>query len=163
MRRNGRDPDQVWSPLLCSRTEYPNMEDGGPLNSRLCSWFRLYPATGWARTRARTRIRTGLRRPHTPHDEGCMMGGQTTGQETETYQPSTHETWYHLIFRLYKVWLRHESIQSPETLFISSQIPNQRLQFLYVSAAGRIHVWRQPEAENPHSYSLNQTNWNKLN
>ena len=61
------DPDQLWVPWRCSRTEYPNMEEGGPLNSRLWSWSRLYPAAGRTRTRTwtSTRIRTRLQQWHT--------------------------------------------------------------------------------------------------
>lgn len=42
------------------------------MNSRLCSWSRLYPAVGQTRTRARTR--TSLQRTHMLSTEGHMMG-----------------------------------------------------------------------------------------
>lgn len=68
--------DQLWVVWWCSRTEYPNMEDGEPLNTKLCSWSRLYPAAGWIRTRTLTRIR-----PTNMVPNGMQNGENTVGQE----------------------------------------------------------------------------------
>lgn len=68
---NKIDPDQLWDPWRCSRTEYPNMEEEGPLNSILWSWSRLYPAAQWTRTRSWTKIR--VLRAHWPPAGGRMM------------------------------------------------------------------------------------------
>ena len=70
---NRIDPDQLWDPWRCSRTEYPNMEEEGPLNSILWSWSRLYPAVQWTKTRTRTWTKIRVLRAHTPPAGGHMM------------------------------------------------------------------------------------------
>lgn len=72
------DPDQLSVLWRCSRTEYPNMEEGGPLNSRLWSWSRLYPAAGGPGTQMKTRTSAD-----TLAAERCMMEGKLQEENKE--------------------------------------------------------------------------------
>lgn len=83
--------DQLWALCWCSSTEYPNMADGGPLNTRLCSWSRLYPAAGWMRSRSWTRI--SPQPAYMVPNEGCKMEKKTRHQSTQGKKQSL-KAWF---------------------------------------------------------------------